>query len=34
MLPHTYATLRRCFDNLPALGDIRTVLARSFTELR
>jgi len=34
MLPHTYATLRRCFDNLPALGDMRTVLARSFTELR
>jgi N-acetylmuramate 1-kinase len=34
MLPHTFATLRRCFDNLPALGDIRAVLARAFAELR
>jgi aminoglycoside/choline kinase family phosphotransferase len=34
MLPHTYATLRRCFDNLPALADVRTILARTFSELR
>jgi aminoglycoside/choline kinase family phosphotransferase len=34
MLPHTYATLRRCFDNLPALADVRGVLARAFAELR
>jgi aminoglycoside/choline kinase family phosphotransferase len=34
MLPHTFATLRRCFDNLPALGDMRAVLARAFAELR
>jgi aminoglycoside/choline kinase family phosphotransferase len=33
MLPHTFATLRRCFDNLPALGDVRARLARSFSEL-
>jgi len=33
MLPHTFATLRRCFDNLPALGDLRALLARSFPEI-
>jgi len=34
MLPHTFATLRRCFDNLPALGDVRAVLAGGVPELR
>ena len=33
MLPHTFATLRRCFANLPALDDVREVLTRSFPEL-
>jgi len=33
MLPHTFATMRRCFDNLPALGDLRAALARSFPEI-
>src|SRR5262249_9801247 len=33
MLPHTFATLRRCFDNLPALRDVRATLAKSFPEI-
>lgn len=33
MLPHTFATLRRSFANLPALVDVRAILARSFPEL-
>ena len=33
MLPDTFDTLRRCFDNLPALADVRALLAPSFTEL-
>jgi N-acetylmuramate 1-kinase len=34
MLPHTFATLRRCFANLPQLGDLHALLARAFPELR
>jgi aminoglycoside/choline kinase family phosphotransferase len=34
MLPHTFATLRRCFENLPALGDLHAVLGRAFPEIR
>ena len=33
MLPHTFATLRRSFDNLPDQGDLRALLARSFPEI-
>jgi N-acetylmuramate 1-kinase len=33
MLPHTFATLRRCFDHAPALADLRATLAPSFPEL-
>jgi len=33
MLPHTYATVRRCFENLPDLADLHGLLARSFPEL-
>jgi aminoglycoside/choline kinase family phosphotransferase len=34
MLPHTFATLRRCFANLPAVDDVHALLARGFPELR
>ncbi len=34
MLPHTFATLRRCFANLPKEGDLHALLARAFPELR
>ena len=34
MLPHTFATLRRCFENLPALDDLRAILTRAFPEIR
>ena len=34
MLPHTFATLRRCFANLPMFEDVRVLLARAFPELR
>lgn len=34
MLPHTFATLRRCFANLPAVDDVRALLAQGFPELR
>jgi N-acetylmuramate 1-kinase len=33
MLPHTFATLRRCFENLPELADVRLRLASSLPEL-
>ncbi|MGH7818467.1 MAG: aminoglycoside phosphotransferase family protein [Candidatus Binatia bacterium] len=33
MLPDTFSTLRRSFDNLPELGEIHALLARSFPEL-
>lgn len=33
MLPHTFATLRRCFENLPELADLRALLAPRFPEL-
>jgi len=33
MLPHTFATLRRCFDNLPELTDVRARLAPSLPEI-
>jgi aminoglycoside/choline kinase family phosphotransferase len=34
MLPHTFATLRRCFANLPRVDDLRILLARAFPEIR
>ncbi|MET0152821.1 MAG: phosphotransferase [Candidatus Binatia bacterium] len=34
MLPHTFATLRRCFANLPGVGDLHVLLARAFPEIR
>jgi len=34
MLPHTFATLRRCFAHLPAAADVHARLARGFPELR
>jgi N-acetylmuramate 1-kinase len=34
MLPHTFATLRRCFANLSKEGDLHALLARAFPELR
>lgn len=34
MLPHTFATIRRCFESLPALADLGTVLGRIFPEIR
>ena len=33
MLPDTFATLRRCFESLPALEPYRTLLVPSFPEL-
>jgi len=33
MLPHTFATLRRTFAALPALDDVRDILARAIPEL-
>ncbi len=33
MLPHTFATLRRCFENLPELADLRALLVPSFPDL-
>ncbi|MGH7818659.1 MAG: phosphotransferase, partial [Candidatus Binatia bacterium] len=32
MLPHTFATVRRCFDNLPELAGLRATLRKSFPE--
>ncbi len=34
MLPHTFATLRRCFANLPRVDDLHVLLAGAFPELR
>ena len=33
MLPHTLATVRHCLAHLPALGELHSILARSFPEL-
>ncbi|MGH7859245.1 MAG: aminoglycoside phosphotransferase family protein [Candidatus Binatia bacterium] len=33
MLPDTFATLRRCFDNLHDLRGLRAILVRSFPEI-
>ena len=33
MLPYTFKTLRRAFDALPELGDVRDVVARNLPEL-
>jgi aminoglycoside/choline kinase family phosphotransferase len=34
MLPHTFATLRRCFANLPQAADLHGLLSRAFPEIR
>jgi N-acetylmuramate 1-kinase len=34
MLPHTFATIRRCLQNLPALSDLDRVLGGVFPEIR
>lgn len=34
MLPNTLATVRHCLESLPALAELRDILARFFAELR